>query len=116
MCARVWVRGAGQGGSQRKGPKGVAGWYTHQEDDMGELVEGSGHADSLALTTRQVDALSPKGSSRSSPYCPSGENVPAPTWLLALWEQRPGSGHLFALLTLHREGIYICLQNSFRSG
>lgn len=25
------------------------------------LVEGSGHADSLALTTRQVDALSPKG-------------------------------------------------------
>lgn len=34
---------------------------THQEDDIGMLVESSGHADPLALTTRQVDALSPKG-------------------------------------------------------
>lgn len=37
------------------------GWETHQEDDIGMLVEGSGHTDSLALTTRQVDALLPKG-------------------------------------------------------
>lgn len=33
-------------------------WGAHQEDDVGVLVESSGHADPLSLPSTQVDALS----------------------------------------------------------
>lgn len=49
------------------GPKGNLIWDTHQEDNIGVLVEGSGHTDSLTLTTRQVDALSPKERKKAFP-------------------------------------------------
>lgn len=35
-------------------------FVTHQEDDVGVLVESSGHADSLPLTSAQVNALKDK--------------------------------------------------------
>lgn len=52
-------------GSQMCMSKGSFSWGTHQEDNIGVLVEGSGHTDSLPLTTRQVDTLSPKQRKRS---------------------------------------------------
>lgn len=54
-------------GSQMCVSKGDFDWGTHQEDNIGVLVEGSGHTDSLPLTTRQVDTLSPKQRKRSCP-------------------------------------------------
>lgn len=64
---------------------------THQEDDIGMLVESSGHADPLALTTRQVDALSPKGGHLDSTDLQEGFSlllldilVPPPHCLLPL--------------------------------
>lgn len=36
-------------------------WGAHQEDDVGVLVESSGHADPLSLSSTQVDALSHSG-------------------------------------------------------
>lgn len=37
----------------------------HQEDDVGVLVKGSGHADPLPLTSAQVDALHPQQERKS---------------------------------------------------
>lgn len=37
---------------------------THQEDDVGLLVQGSGHTDSLLLSTGQDDALRQRTGSR----------------------------------------------------
>lgn len=80
------------------------------------LIEGSGYADSLALTTRQVDALSPKEK--------KGHD------LIALQESL--SSHLLDCelsgieawlcpslcppLTVQREGTCICSLNSVGSG
>ena len=58
VCVSVCLN---QGAARQLDLKEVADGCTHQEDDVGVLVEGSGHADSLALTARQVDALPPKG-------------------------------------------------------
>lgn len=85
-----------------RGPQGGTSCCTHQEDDVSVLVEGSGHADALALTTGQVDALPPKGR-KGHALTALQERLSWPLLVSSLGG-RPGSMHLFAPSSPGREG------------